>query len=187
MRLALREAERAPEHGDVPMGAVIVLDGEVIAAAGNERELRKSPVAHAEMLAIEEAAARMSSWRLLNTVLYVTMEPCPMCAGAIVQARIPRLVYGAPDEKAGAAGTSSTSARTTRLNHCLEITSGVLADESWRCCASSSRRDAEPPCSASAPTSDPSRSRRSSRALQRAAGARATSSSPASPPTPARR
>jgi tRNA(adenine34) deaminase len=130
MRLALREAERAAEHGDVPVGAVIVLDGEVIATGGNERELRGSPLAHAEMLAIEEAARHMGSWRLLNTVLYVTMEPCPMCAGAIVQARIPHLVYGAADEKAGAAGTLYNVCQDDRLNHCLEITSGVLADES---------------------------------------------------------
>ena len=130
MRLALREAERATRHGDVPIGAVIVLDGDVIAAAGNERELRRSPVAHAEMLAIEQAAAHMDSWRLLNTVLYVTLEPCPMCAGAVVQARIPRLVYGATDEKAGAAGTLYNVCQDERLNHCLDITSGVLADES---------------------------------------------------------
>jgi tRNA(adenine34) deaminase len=130
MRLALREAEQATTHGDVPIGAVVVLDGEVIAAAGNERELRQSPVAHAEMIAIELAAARMGSWRLLNTVLYVTLEPCPMCAGAIVQARIPHLVYGATDEKAGAAGTLYNVCQDERLNHCLEITSGVLADES---------------------------------------------------------
>jgi tRNA(adenine34) deaminase len=130
MRLALREAQRATEHGDVPIGAVVVLDDEVIAAAGNERELRKSPVAHAEIIAIEDAAARMGSWRLLNTVIYVTLEPCPMCAGAIVQARIPHLVYGAADEKAGAAGTLYNVCQDDRLNHCLEITSGVLADDS---------------------------------------------------------
>ena len=130
MRLALREAERAAEHGDVPIGAVVTLDGEVISTAGNERELRKSPVAHAEIIAIEQAAAYMKSWRLLNTVLYVTLEPCPMCAGAIVQARIPHLVYGATDEKAGAAGTLYNVCQDARLNHCLEITSGVLADES---------------------------------------------------------
>ena len=130
MRLALSEAERAARHGDVPIGTVIVLDGEVIAAAGNERELRRSPVAHAEMIAIERAAAVMGSWRLLNTVLYVTLEPCPMCAGAIVQARIPRLVYGAADEKAGAAGTLYNICQDDRLNHCLDMTSGLLADES---------------------------------------------------------
>ena len=130
MRLALREAEGATEHGDVPVGAVIVLDGEVIAAAGNERELRKSPVAHAEMLAIEQAAERMGTWRLLNTVMYVTMEPCPMCAGAIVQARIPHLVFGAFDEKAGAAGTLYNLCQDDRLNHCLAITPEVLAMDS---------------------------------------------------------
>jgi len=130
MRLALSEAEQATRHGDVPIGAVIVLNGEVIAAAGNERELRRSPVAHAEMIAIEQAAAVMGSWRLLNTVLYVTLEPCPMCAGAIVQARIPRLVYGAADEKAGAAGTLYNICQDDRLNHCLDMTSGLLADES---------------------------------------------------------
>ena len=130
MRLALSEAARAARHGDVPIGAVIVLSGEVIASAGNERELRRSPVAHAEMIAIEQAAAVMGSWRLLNTVLYVTLEPCPMCAGAIVQARIPRLVYGAADEKAGAAGTLYNICQDDRLNHCLDMTSGLLADES---------------------------------------------------------
>jgi tRNA(adenine34) deaminase len=130
MRLALREAQRATAHGDVPIGAVIVLEGEVVGAAGNERELRRSPIAHAEMLAIEQAAERMGGWRLLNTVLYVTLEPCPMCAGAIVQARIPRLVYGAGDDKAGAAGTLYDICRDERLNHCLAVTPGVLADES---------------------------------------------------------
>jgi tRNA(adenine34) deaminase len=130
MRLALREALRATKHGDVPVGCVVVLDGEVIAAAGNERELRKSPTAHAEVLAIEDAAKRMGTWRLLNTVIYVTIEPCPMCAGAIIQARIPHLVYGAPDEKAGAAGTLYNVCQDPRLNHCVEVTSGVLADES---------------------------------------------------------
>jgi tRNA(adenine34) deaminase len=129
MRLALREARRAAAHGDVPVGCVIVLDHEIIAAAGNERELRQSPLAHAEVLAIEQAAARMGTWRLLNTVLYVTIEPCPMCAGAIVQARIPHLVYGAPDEKAGAAGTLYNICNDVRLNHSVEITSGVLADD----------------------------------------------------------
>ena len=130
MRLALREAERAAAHGDVPIGAVLVLGAEVIGAAGNEREALRSPLAHAEMLAIEQAARHMDSWRLLDTTLYVTLEPCPMCAGAIVQARIPRLVYGAPDEKAGAAGTLYNVCQDDRLNHCLEVTPGVLADDS---------------------------------------------------------
>jgi tRNA(adenine34) deaminase len=114
----------------VPIGAVVVLGGEIIAAAGNERELRHSPTAHAEILAIEEAAAYMSSWRLLNTVIYVTVEPCLMCAGAILQARIPHLVYGAPDAKAGAVDTLYTVCNDPRLNHCVEVTSGVLADDS---------------------------------------------------------
>jgi tRNA(adenine34) deaminase len=124
MRLALREAQRAARHGDVPIGAVVVRDDEVLAAAGNERELRNSPTAHAEMIAIEEAATRMGSWRLLNTILYVTVEPCPM-----VQARIPHLVYGAPDVKAGAVDSLYNVCRDDRLNHCVEVTSGVLADE----------------------------------------------------------
>ena len=105
MRLALREAERALEHDDVPIGAVIVHEGEVIAAARNERELRRDPTAHAEMLALREASQRLESWRLLDTVLYVTLEPCAMCAGAIVLARVPRVVYAADDPKAGAAGS----------------------------------------------------------------------------------
>ena len=129
MRLALREAKRAADHGDVPVGCVVVLDGEVLAAAGNERELRQSPLAHAEILAIEQAAVRMRTWRLLNTVIYVTLEPCPMCAGAIVQARIPHLVYGAIDEKAGAAGTLYNLCNDSRLNHRVEVTGGVLDDE----------------------------------------------------------
>jgi len=130
MRLALREAEQATQHGDVPIGAVVVLEGEVIGAAGNERELRRSPLAHAELLAIEQAAQRMGSWRLLDTTLFVTLEPCPMCAGAVVQARIPRLVYGATDDKAGAAGTLYNVCQDARLNHILDVTPGVLADES---------------------------------------------------------
>lgn len=129
MRLALREAERAAEHDDVPIGAVVVRDGEVIASAGNERELRRDPLAHAEMLAIGEAAQHLGGWRLLNTVIYVTLEPCPMCAGAIVQARIPHLVFGALDEKAGAAGSLYNIVQDPRLNHSSEITAGVLEDE----------------------------------------------------------
>jgi len=130
MRRALQEAERAAAHGDVPIGAVVVSqDGELLGAGGNERELRHSPLAHAEMIAIEQAAAAIDSWRLLDTVLYVTLEPCPMCAGAIVQARIPRLVYGASDAKAGACGSLYDICRDPRLNHRLEVDGGVLADE----------------------------------------------------------
>src|SRR4051794_276018 len=102
MRLALREAERALEHDDVPVGAVVVREGEVVGAGHNERELRQDPSAHAEMLALREAARRLGSWRLLETVLYVTLEPCAMCAGAIVLGRVPRVVYGTADPKAGA-------------------------------------------------------------------------------------
>lgn len=129
MRLALREAERAADHNDVPVGAVIVREGEVLAAAGNERELRRDPTAHAEILAIHEAAERLGGWRLLDTVMYVTLEPCPMCAGAVVQARIPHLVYGALDAKAGAAGSLYNIVQDDRLNHRVEVTSGVLEDE----------------------------------------------------------
>ena len=129
MRLALREAERALEHDDVPIGAVIVREGEVLAAARNERELRGDPTAHAEVLALREASARLGSWRLLDTVLYVTLEPCAMCAGAIVLARVPRVVYGARDAKAGAAGSVFDVLGEARLNHRPEVVAGVLADE----------------------------------------------------------
>src|SRR2546423_4105310 len=104
MRLALREAERALEHEDVPIGCVIASEGEVVAAAGNERELRGDPTAHAEVLAMREAGRVLGSWRLDGCALYVTLEPCAMCAGAIVLGRVPRVVYGAVDPKAGAAG-----------------------------------------------------------------------------------
>ncbi|HEU0024784.1 MAG TPA: tRNA adenosine(34) deaminase TadA [Thermoleophilaceae bacterium] len=129
MRLALREAERALDHDDVPIGAVIVHDGEVIAAARNERELRRDPTAHAEILALREAAARLDSWRLLDTVLYVTLEPCAMCAGAIVLARVPRVVYGTDDPKAGAAGSVLDVLGEPRLNHRPAVARGLLAEE----------------------------------------------------------
>ena len=129
MRLALREAERALEHDDVPIGCVIVHGGEVIASARNERELRGDPTAHAEILALREAAAHMSGWRLLDTVLYVTLEPCAMCAGAIVLARVPRVVYAAPDPKAGAAGSVLDVLAEPRLNHRPAVAGGLLADE----------------------------------------------------------
>src|SRR3954454_14917990 len=105
MRLALREAERSLEHDDVPVGCVVAHDGEVIAASPNERELRSDPTAHCEILALREAARALGSWRLSGTVLYVTLEPCAMCAGAVVLARVPRVVFGALDPKAGAAGS----------------------------------------------------------------------------------
>jgi tRNA(adenine34) deaminase len=129
MRLALREAERALEHDDVPIGAVIVHDGEVIAATRNERELRRDPTAHAEVLALREASAKLESWRLIDTALYVTLEPCAMCAGAIVLARVPRVVYAADDPKAGAAGSVFDILAEPRLNHRPAVARGLLADE----------------------------------------------------------
>lgn len=130
MRLALREAERALEHDDVPIGAVIVRDGEVAAVAHNERELRGDPTAHAEVLALRAAAAEAGTWRVLDSVLYVTLEPCAMCAGAMVLARVPRVVYGATDPKAGAAGSVLDVLGEPRLNHRPEVAAGLLADES---------------------------------------------------------
>jgi tRNA(adenine34) deaminase len=129
MRLALAEASAAAEHDDVPIGAVVVRDGEVIAAAGNERELRGDPTAHAEVLALRSAAAALGGWRLPGTTLYVTLEPCAMCAGAIVLARVPRVVFAAPDPKAGAAGSVFDILGDPRLNHRPDVTGGLLADD----------------------------------------------------------
>jgi len=129
MRLALREAERALDHDDVPIGCVMVYEGEVIAAARNERELRRDPTAHAEMLALREASRHLESWRLLDTVLYVTLEPCAMCAGAIILARVPRVVYAAEDPKAGAAGSVLNVLAEPRLNHRPAVAGGLLAEE----------------------------------------------------------
>jgi tRNA(adenine34) deaminase len=125
MRLAFAEAERAIEHGDVPIGAVVALDGEVIAAARNERELRSDPTAHAEILALQAAARATGSWRLSGATLYVTLEPCAMCAGALVLARVDRLVYGPPDPRAGAALSLYNITQDPRLNHQLEVTPGI--------------------------------------------------------------
>jgi len=130
MRLALREAERAGEAGDVPIGAVIVHNGEVVGAAGNEREVRADPTAHAEVLALREAAKALGGWRVPDSVLYVTLEPCAMCAGAIVLARIPRVVFGATDPKAGAAGSVFDILDEPRLNHRPQVDAGLLAGES---------------------------------------------------------
>ena len=130
MRLALREAERALEHDDVPVGCVIAHEGEVIAAAPNERELRGDPTAHAEVLALREAATRLGSWRIGATVLYVTLEPCAMCAGAIVLGRVPRVVFGAPDPKTGAAGSVLDVLGEPQLNHRPAVASGLLAEDS---------------------------------------------------------
>ena len=130
MRLALREAERATAHEDVPIGAVIVRDGEVVAATHNERELRQDPTAHAEMIALREAARLAGTWRILDAALYVTLEPCAMCAGAIVLARIARVVYGARDPKSGACGSVLNVLAEPRLNHRPELAAGLMAQES---------------------------------------------------------
>lgn len=130
MRLALEEARRSGGWGDVPIGAVVSRGEAVLARAGNERERRGDPTAHAEILAIREAAERSGSWRLDGCALYVTLEPCAMCAGAVVLARIHRLVFGAGDPKAGFAGSLGDLVRDPRLNHRVEVASGVLADES---------------------------------------------------------
>ena len=129
MRLALREAERALEHDDIPIGAVIVHEAEVLAAACNERELRNDPTAHAEILVLREAGQKLGGWRLPDSVLYVTVEPCAMCAGGIVWARVPRVVYGAADPKAGAAGSVLNVLGEPRLNWQPEVAGGLLADE----------------------------------------------------------
>ncbi len=130
MRLALREATRALEHDDVPIGAVIVRDGEVIGSGCNERELRQDPTAHAEMIALRETARSLGSWRVLDAVMYVTLEPCAMCAGAIVLARLPRVIYGAADPNAGAAGSALDVLGEPRLNHRPQVQGGLLGADS---------------------------------------------------------
>jgi tRNA(adenine34) deaminase len=130
MRMALAAADQASERGEVPVGAVIVAGGEVVAVAHNQRETDNDPTAHAEIVAMREAAARLTSWRLVDADLYVTMEPCPMCAGAIVNARIRRLVYGCDDPKAGAVRTLFQLLDDPRLNHRVDVLPGVLATES---------------------------------------------------------
>jgi tRNA(adenine34) deaminase len=129
MQEAIGHARRAGEHGDVPIGAVIVRGGELIGAAGNERELRRDPTAHAEVLALRRAAERLGGWRIADASLYVTLEPCAMCAGAIVLARIDRVVYGAVDPKAGAAGSVIDVLGEAALNHNPSVEGGVLASE----------------------------------------------------------
>ena len=129
MRLALREAERALDHDDVPVGCVLAAGGELVAAKPNERELRGDPTAHAEVLALREASQRLGGWRLDEAVLYVTLEPCAMCAGAIVLARVPRVVYGTTDPKAGAAGSVLDVLAEPSLNHRPEVAGGLLAGE----------------------------------------------------------
>ena len=129
MRLALDEARRCLAHGDVPVGAAIVRGGEVVAVAGNAREIDRDPTAHAEILALRAASRALGSWHLEGCTLYVTLEPCAMCAGAAVLARLDRVVFGARDPKAGFAGSLGDLLRDPRLNHRTELTSGVLADE----------------------------------------------------------
>jgi tRNA(adenine34) deaminase len=131
MDLALAEARAAPGHDDVPIGAVVVrdADGEVVGAGHNERELRQDPTAHAEILALRAAAAALGSWRVLGCTLLVTLEPCAMCAGAIVLARVPRVVFGCADPKAGAAGSVLDVLAEERLNHRPEVIGGVRAEE----------------------------------------------------------
>jgi tRNA(adenine34) deaminase len=128
MEAAIEQARLALDHGDVPVGAVVQRDGAIIAARHNERELTGDPSAHAEMLAIRDAAAVVGRWRLDDCTLVVTLEPCPMCAGAMVNARIGQLVYGATDPKAGAAGSLMNLVADPRLNHRLPVVSGVAAD-----------------------------------------------------------
>ena len=129
MRRALEEAAQAAEKGEVPVGAVVARRGKILASAHNERETSKDPTAHAELLALRRAAARTGSWRLPDCTLYTTLEPCPMCAGALHAARIGRLVYAAPDPKAGAAGTLYDLPTDPRLNHTYPYTSGTLQNE----------------------------------------------------------
>jgi tRNA(adenine34) deaminase len=129
MGLVLGEARRCTAHGDVPVGAAVVRGGEILAVAGNARELEQDPTAHAEMVALRAAARAMRSWHLEGCTLYVTLEPCAMCAGASVLARVDRVVFGADDPKAGFAGSLGNLVQDQRLNHRTELTSGVLADE----------------------------------------------------------
>lgn len=129
MRIALHEAERALETGDVPIGAVAVRRGEIIGRGCNRREADNDPTAHAEMIAIRQAAAALGMWRLEDVTLYCTLEPCAMCAGAMVLARLPRLVYGARDPKAGAAGSVTDLTRHHRLNHHVHVEGGLYAAE----------------------------------------------------------
>lgn len=130
MQLALQYAARAPEIGEIPVGAVLVHNREVIAASHNYREISQDPTAHAEMIAIRTAAEQLKTWRLTDMTLYVTLEPCPMCAGAIVQSRITRLIFGAWDPKAGACGSIFDIPAERRLNHRVQVMGGLLEEES---------------------------------------------------------
>ncbi|MGI8793799.1 MAG: tRNA adenosine(34) deaminase TadA [Acidimicrobiales bacterium] len=127
--LALAEAVRASDHHDVPVGAVVVVDGSIVASRHNERELLGDPTAHAEILALRDASERLGRWRLSGAVLYVTLEPCPLCAGAAVASRLDRVVFGAADSKAGACGSLYNLCSDPRLNHEVAVTQGVRAKE----------------------------------------------------------
>ncbi|MGH9044339.1 MAG: tRNA adenosine(34) deaminase TadA [Acidimicrobiales bacterium] len=152
MRAALSEARRAPAHADTPVGAVALLGGKVLAARHNERELRQDPTAHAEVLALTDAARLVGRWRLEQVTLVVTLEPCAMCAGAMVNSRLDRLIFGAWDPKAGAAGSLYNLLTDPRLNHEVHTTGGVLADECGELISSFFRNLRSPPDNDSAPT-----------------------------------
>lgn len=130
MAKALKEAQKAAKKGDVPVGAVLVLDGKIIARSHNQKEQKQDPLAHAESLVLQKAAKKIGSWRLLDTTLYCTLEPCPLCAGAMLQSRITRLVYGAPDLRWGVVETMHTLLDDNRWNHHIKITKGILRQES---------------------------------------------------------
>ncbi|MCH2611660.1 MAG: tRNA adenosine(34) deaminase TadA [Pirellulales bacterium] len=132
MRLALQQAQQAQVEDEVPVGAIILNQDRIIAAAYNQREQLHDPTAHAEMIAITQAAEAIGDWRLEHCTMYVTLEPCPMCAGAIIQSRIPRIVYGATDPKAGAVTSLYSLLTDTRLNHTAQVTGGVLAEDCGR-------------------------------------------------------
>ncbi len=132
MRLALQQAQQAQVEDEVPVGAIILNQDRIIAAAYNQREQLHDPTAHAEMIAITQAAEAIGDWRLEHCTMYVTLEPCPMCAGAIIQSRIPRIVYGATDPKAGAVTSLYSLLTDTRLNHTVQVTGGVLAEDCGR-------------------------------------------------------
>jgi len=129
MKIALTRAREAGENGEIPVGAIVVVNGEIIAQARNEKEARGDATAHAEILALQKAAKKIGHWRLANATMYVTLEPCPMCAGAMVQARLGQLVFGAYDSKAGAAGSVVDLLDHPAFNHRVKTKSGILADE----------------------------------------------------------
>ncbi len=129
MEIALAEATAATAHGDVPVGAVVLIEGKIVSQRHNERELTKDPTAHAEVLALRDAAETLGDWRLSGATLVVTLEPCPMCAGALLSGRVSRLVFGAADPKAGACGTLYNFCTDPRLNHAVDVRHGVMAAE----------------------------------------------------------